>query len=64
MVSYNCVLDVQFLDGEITEPVTLSEAKDFCKIDISTDDAILTELITAAREMVRITQTLVLCLIW
>lgn len=51
MVDYNSVLDVQFQDGEITEPVTLTEAKNFCKIDISTDDDLINLLITAARQM-------------
>ncbi|CAB4143956.1 Phage conserved hypothetical protein [uncultured Caudovirales phage] len=51
MVDYNSVLDVQFQDGEITEPVTLTEAKNFCKIDISTDDDLMNLLITAARQM-------------
>lgn len=50
MVNYNTVTDVQFNDGEITEPVQLSEAKDFCKIDISTDDTLITALIVAARQ--------------
>jgi uncharacterized phiE125 gp8 family phage protein len=51
MVEYNSVLDVQFQDGEINEPVTLTEAKNFCKIDISTDDDLINVLITAARQM-------------
>jgi uncharacterized phiE125 gp8 family phage protein len=51
MVDYNSVLDVQFQDGVITEPVTLTEAKNFCKIDISTDDDLINVLITAARQM-------------
>jgi uncharacterized phiE125 gp8 family phage protein len=51
MVNYNSVLDIQFNDEEITEPVTLAEAKDFCKIDISTDETLITSLITAARQM-------------
>ena len=51
MVEYNSVLDVQFQDGVITEPVTLTEAKNFCKIDISTDDDLINVLITAARQM-------------
>ena len=51
MVEYNSVLDVQFQDGAITEPVTLTEAKNFCKIDISTDDDLINVLITAARQM-------------
>jgi len=51
MVEYNSVLDVQFQDGVITEPVTLTEAKNFCKIDISTDDDLINILITAARQM-------------
>ena len=51
MVEYNSVLDVQFQDGVIAEPVTLTEAKNFCKIDISTDDDLINVLITAARQM-------------
>lgn len=51
MVSYNAVLDIQFDDGVIVEPVTLTEAKDFCKVDIGTDDAIITSMIIAARQM-------------
>lgn len=51
MVDYNCVYDVQFNDESITEPVTLTEAKDFCKIDISNDDNLIMSLITAARQM-------------
>lgn len=50
MVNYNAVIDVQFNDGVITEPVQLSEAKDFCKIDISTDDTLLTAIIIGARQ--------------
>ncbi len=50
--SYNPVLDVIFNDdsGSETEPVTLAEAKNFCKIDVSEDDDLITELITAARQ--------------
>jgi uncharacterized phiE125 gp8 family phage protein len=50
MVGYNSIADIQFLDNNITEPVTLTEAKDFCKIDISTDDTLILSLITAARQ--------------
>jgi uncharacterized phiE125 gp8 family phage protein len=49
-VGYNSVLDIEFNDGEITEPVTLVEAKDFCKVDIGTDDNLIISLITAARQ--------------
>ena len=51
MVNYNSVTDIQFNDANIEEPVTLAEAKDFCKIDIGTDDDLLISLITAARQM-------------
>ena len=51
MVAYNSVLDIQFNETSVTEPVTLVEVKDFCKIDIDTDDSLLTALITAARLM-------------
>lgn len=49
MVSYNSVLDIQFNDGDVVEPVQLTEAKDFCRIDIGTDDTLITAIITAAR---------------
>lgn len=50
MVAYNSVLDIEFDDDNIIEPVTLTEAKDFCKVDIGTDDALITDMITAARQ--------------
>lgn len=53
MVKYNAILDVKDVEGSFApvEPVTLEEAKDFCRIDIDTDDDLIEELITAAREM-------------
>lgn len=51
MVAYNRVLDIQFNELSVTEPVTLIEAKDFCRIDIGTDDSLITSLITTARLM-------------
>lgn len=50
MVNYNSVLDIQFNDDNIIEPVTLTEAKDFCKVDIGTDDDLISALIIAARQ--------------
>lgn len=47
--AYNAVLNVTFTDGTVTEPVTLQEAKDWCAIDVSDNDALITSLITAAR---------------
>ena len=49
-VSYNQVLDVQRA-AVVTEPVTLNELKEFARITGSVEDAILTALIKAAREM-------------
>lgn len=51
MVNYNSVLDIQFNDEAIVEPVTLEEAKNFCKIDISTDDTLIEALITTSRQL-------------
>lgn len=46
--AYNAVLSTSFSD-EGAEPVTLQEAKDWCRIDVSDDDALITSLIKAAR---------------
>jgi len=50
-VPYNATLDRVFTDGTVTEPVTLQQAKDWCKIDTGTvDDTIVSYLITTARQ--------------
>lgn len=49
-LSYNQILSTT-LEVVETEPVTLLEAKNFCKISVSDDDVLIGELITAAREM-------------
>lgn len=48
-LGYNQILD--YTKGAVTECVTLSELKEYCKIAYSADDALLTSLITAAREV-------------
>lgn len=50
-VKFNAILDCSFSDQAAIEPVTLDEVKAYCKIDIgTTDDTIITELITTSRE--------------
>lgn len=47
-LSYNQVLDlcdVEGSDDTITEPVTLTEVKNFCKIDVSEDDTLISMMI-------------------
>jgi hypothetical protein len=48
-LSYNQITD--YFKGTIAESVTLSELKEYCKITNSSDDALLTALISAAREV-------------
>jgi uncharacterized phiE125 gp8 family phage protein len=48
-LSYNQILD--YTKGATSECVTLSELKEYAKIAYSTDDALLTSLISAAREV-------------
>jgi uncharacterized phiE125 gp8 family phage protein len=45
----NLVLDIKF-ESEGPEPVTLADAKGWLKIDVTDDDTLLTDLITAARQ--------------
>jgi hypothetical protein len=53
-MEYNAVLEVSQVESTPTEPVTLAEAKAWCKIelDITEEDGLITELITVARELV------------
>lgn len=44
------MFNVTVTTGPSVEPVTVEEAKEFCRIDISDDDTLLTNLIKAARE--------------
>jgi len=53
MSFYNYIIDYTLADyGTITEPVTLAEAKNYCRVTTSADDALITDLITQARESV------------
>lgn len=51
-MNYNAVLDVKLTEASTpTEPVTLEEAKEWCKIElaITEEDSLITELIKTAR---------------
>jgi len=53
MSFYNYLVDYTLTDnGTITEPVTLTEAKNYCRVSTNADDALITDLITQAREAV------------
>src|SRR5512139_1421702 len=43
-------MGVKLITAPTSEPVTLAEAKLQCRVDISTDDTLIGNLITAARE--------------
>lgn len=47
---FNAVLDVSF-SSEGSEPVTTTEAKNFCRIDVTDDDTLIGSIITAARQV-------------
>lgn len=48
--AFNATLDVQF-SNEGSEPVSLTEAKAWCRIDVNDENSLITSLITAARIM-------------
>lgn len=53
MSFYNVLIDFKLVDnGTITEPVTLAEAKNYCRVTTNADDALITDLITESREAV------------
>lgn len=49
-MKYNAVLEAKEVESTPTEPVTLQEAKDWCKIEVSDDDTLIEELIVSARK--------------
>lgn len=47
---YNFIIDYTQVDlGTITEPVTVAEAKAYCRVDNNVEDALFAELITQSR---------------
>jgi uncharacterized phiE125 gp8 family phage protein len=48
----NRILDIQFTETDVTEPVSLDELKAHLQIDFDDDDTYLTALITACRQAV------------
>jgi hypothetical protein len=53
MSFYNYVRDYTLTDnGTITEPVTLAEAKNYCRVSTNADDSLITDLITEARQAI------------
>ena len=50
-LAYNAVLGATFSDENPIQPVTLTEAKDWCRIDVTDDDALITRLIKGARKV-------------
>lgn len=53
MSFYNYLIDFKLVNvGTPTEPVTLAEAKNYCRVTTNADDDLITDLITEAREAV------------
>lgn len=51
-MGYNTVMDVVFVEGSgtVDEPVSLEQAKNWGKIDVTDDDELIAELITSSRQ--------------
>ena len=53
MSFYNYLIDYSLeYSGTVVEPVTLAEAKNYCRVSTNQDDALITDLITQAREAI------------
>ena len=53
MSFYNYLIDYSQVDnGTIVEPVTLAEAKNYCRVTTTADDDLITMLITEARQAI------------
>lgn len=50
-ITYNAVLSVSFSAESANESITVQEAKDWIRVDVSDDDTIILKLITAARRI-------------